>query len=137
MTDAFRGRIPVTRLVPIVFVGDAAAERDFYLKLGFEISYEGPEYPGLVALQHGTVEFGIEQRADFDPETPGHVLVWQFGVSDLDAAKSVLDDAEIPYEEMLQTPRADWRYRILQTTTPNGYSLVLEGEREAGTTMDQ
>jgi hypothetical protein len=111
-------------------VGDATAERDFYRKLGFAISYEGPEYPDFVAMQHGDVEFGIEQRDDFDSSAPARVILWQFGVADVDVAKRVLDGAQIAYEEKLETPRPDWRYRVLRLTTPTGYTLLFEGERE-------
>ena len=33
------------RLVPILQVADLQAERDFYVALGFTVSYEGPEFP--------------------------------------------------------------------------------------------
>jgi hypothetical protein len=29
------------------------------------------------------------------------------------------------------TPAEDWTYRVLRTTTPNGYDMLLEGPREA------
>jgi len=126
----------VSRLVPILLVGDLAAERDFYRAIGFEISYEGPESPGFVAMQHGDVEFGLEQRAGFDPAAPAQVLLWQFGVSDVDAAKRVLDGVGIAYEEKSEPPRPDWRYRVLHLRTPNGYTLLLEGGSEAVPELD-
>ena len=72
-----------SRIIPILFVGDLQAERDFYVGLGFHVTYEGPEYPYFLALGHGKVEFGIEWRQDFSPAGPDKVLTWQFGVSDL------------------------------------------------------
>lgn len=31
-----------SRIIPILFVGDLQAERDFYVGLGFHVTYEGP-----------------------------------------------------------------------------------------------
>src|SRR5258708_32391852 len=59
-----------TRMVPILFMTDVAAERDFYVKLGFRVSYEGPEYPDFIALAYGSLEFGIEQSSQFGVEYP-------------------------------------------------------------------
>ena len=73
-----------SRIIPILFAGDLHAERDFYVSLGFHVTYEGPEYPYFLALGHGKVEFGIEWRQDFSPGGPDRVLTWQFGVSDLE-----------------------------------------------------
>ena len=38
------------RIIPILFVSDLEAERDFYVRLGFHVTYEGPEYPHFLAL---------------------------------------------------------------------------------------
>ena len=114
------------RLVPILQVADLQAERDFYVALGFTVSYEGPEFPTFVALAHGAIEFGIEQREDFTPEIADRVLPWQFGVSDVTAAKAQLTDAGVAFREEWVTPREDWKYRVLHARTPNGYHLMLE-----------
>ena len=79
------------RIIPILFVSDLRAERDFYLRLGFRVTYEGPEYPYFLALGHGPVEFGIEWHEGFSPAGPDRVLTWQFGVSDLDEAKKLFE----------------------------------------------
>lgn len=115
-----------TRIIPILYVADMHAERDFYLRLGFHVTYEGPEYPYFVALGHGTVEFGIEWRDNFSPVGPDRVLTWQFGVSDIEKAKKQLADAGIAYREELMAPSADWQYRVVHARTPNGYHLLLE-----------
>lgn len=114
------------RIIPILFVGDLHAERDFYLQLGFRVTYAGPEYPYFIALGHGPVEFGIEWQQGFSPSGPDRVLTWQFGVSDLDEARKLFDNAGISYHEELMTPSADWQYRVLHARTPNGYHLLLE-----------
>jgi catechol 2,3-dioxygenase-like lactoylglutathione lyase family enzyme len=115
-----------SRIIPILFVGDLQAERDFYLRLGFQVTYEGPEYPYFLALGHGPLEFGIEWREGFSPLRPDEVLTWQFGVSDFELARKRLDEAGINYREELMAPREDWQYRVLHARTPNGYHLLLE-----------
>jgi catechol 2,3-dioxygenase-like lactoylglutathione lyase family enzyme len=123
--------VGVERLIPILFVRDIAAEKRFYTELGFSITYEGSEFPGFVALGSGLVEFGMEQRDDFDDANPPRTLLWQFGITDVDASRAVLDAMGLPYTEETMTPGEDWVYRVLRTTTPNGYVLLLEGPREA------
>jgi catechol 2,3-dioxygenase-like lactoylglutathione lyase family enzyme len=115
-----------SRIIPILFVGDLQAERQFYEALGFSVTYEGPEYPYFLALGYGKIEFGIEWRRDFVQGLPDRVLTWQFGVSDLDLAKKRLADAGVRYREELMTPSPEWQYRVLHARTPNGYHLLLE-----------
>lgn len=115
-----------SRIIPILFVGDLQAERKFYEALGFQVTYEGPEYPYFLALGSGKIEFGIEWRRDFSPGVVDRVLTWQFGVSDLDEAKKRLADAGVRYREELMAPSPDWQYRVLHARTPNGYHLLLE-----------
>jgi catechol 2,3-dioxygenase-like lactoylglutathione lyase family enzyme len=114
------------RIIPILFVSDLEAERDFYVRLGFHVTYAGPEYPHFLALGHGPVEFGIERKAGFRSDTPDHVLTWQFGVGDIAAARQRLGEAGVPFSEQLMTPSEDWTYRVLHARTPNGYHLLLE-----------
>ena len=123
--------VGVERLIPILFVRDIAAEKRFYTELGFSITYEGPEFPGFIALGSGQIEFGMEQRDDFDDTSPRRTLLWQFGIADVDASRAVLDAMELPYTEETIAPTENWTYRVLRTTTPNGYDLLLEGPREA------
>jgi catechol 2,3-dioxygenase-like lactoylglutathione lyase family enzyme len=118
------------RLIPILFVGDLEAERDFYVRLGFAVSYQGPEFPDFIALASGPLEFGIERKQDFAPETPDRVLVWQFGVTDIETTKQRLTSADVSFREEWVIPREDWKYRVLHTRTPNGYHLMLEGAGE-------
>jgi catechol 2,3-dioxygenase-like lactoylglutathione lyase family enzyme len=115
-----------SRIIPILFVRDLKAERDFYVALGFTVTYEGPEYPYFISLGHGKIEFGIEWRRDFSPDLVDRVLTWQFGVSDLDLAKKRLEEAGVGYREELMSPSPDWKYRIVHARTPNGYHLLLE-----------
>jgi hypothetical protein len=74
----------VTKLVPILRVPDANAERSFYELFGLRTTYEGPEYPGFIAVGNDAVEFGIATDLDADPRSLS-ALAWQIGVSDIDA----------------------------------------------------
>jgi hypothetical protein len=114
------------RLIPILLVGDLTAERDFYIGLGFTVSYEGPEFPSFIALAHGPIEFGIQHSDAFTAELAERVVEWQFGVRDIEDAKERLTQAGVPFSEEWVTPREDWRYRVLHARTPNGYPLMLE-----------
>jgi hypothetical protein len=119
-----------TRLVPILYVDDIQAERDFYLSLGFTLTYAGTEFPDFIALGYGAIEFGLSRRKDFAIDLPARVLTWQFGVANIDLTKERLAAAGVTYREELVAPRPDWHYRTLETNTPNGYNLVLEGPTE-------
>ncbi len=118
------------RLIPILFVGDLTAERDFYITLGFAITYQGAEFPDFIALGHGSIEFGIERRESFTSEFPDRVLIWQFGVKDIDTTRQRLTSAGVAFREEWVTPREDWKYQVLHARTPNGYHLMLEGPGE-------
>jgi catechol 2,3-dioxygenase-like lactoylglutathione lyase family enzyme len=118
------------RLIPILFVDDLEAERDFYVRLGFIVSYQGSEFPDFIALASGSIEFGIERKDDFAPEMPDRVLIWQFGVTDIETARQRLTSTGVSFREEWVTPREDWKYRVLHTYTPNGYHLMLEGAAE-------
>ncbi|MEJ7570358.1 MAG: hypothetical protein WKF41_19115 [Gaiellaceae bacterium] len=118
------------RLIPILFMGDPEGERDFHVRLGFEITYQGSEFPDFVAMGCGPIEFGLEHKDGFSRDDPGRVLTWQFGVTDLEPAKEQLTAAGVDYDEESVTPSADWRYRVLHARAPNGYDLLLKGGRE-------
>jgi catechol 2,3-dioxygenase-like lactoylglutathione lyase family enzyme len=118
------------RLIPILFVNDLHAERDFYVSLGFTVTYQGTEFPDFIALGHGSIEFGISRREKFTSDLPERVLSWQFGVKDIDTAKQRLTSEGITFREEWVTPSEDWKYRVLHASTPNGYHLMLEGPGE-------
>lgn len=52
----------ITKVVPILHVEDPDAERRFYEQLGLRTTYEGPEYPGFIAVGNDAVEFGLSRR---------------------------------------------------------------------------
>jgi hypothetical protein len=52
----------ITKLMPILHLPDPDAERRFYEQLGLRTTYEGPEYPGFIAVGNDAVEFGLSHR---------------------------------------------------------------------------
>lgn len=114
----------ITKLVPILHVKDPSAERHFYEQLGLRTTYEGPEYPGFIAVGNDAVEFGLSFRPEADPAASG--LTWQLGVSDADAVIAACEQAGIDYEVTVERPREDWAYRIVTVRSPNGIEVVLE-----------
>ena len=114
----------VTKLLPILHVPDPDAERRFYERLGLRTTYEGPEYPGFIAVGNGAVEFGLSRHAGADPATPG--FTWQLGVRDVDAAISVCQQAGLSFQVTQERPRQDWAYRIVKLRSPNGMEVLLE-----------
>jgi hypothetical protein len=130
LTNQEQGASLFERLIPILFVNDLHAERDFYVSLGFTVTYQGPEFPDFIALGHDSIEFGISRREQFTSDLPNRVLSWQFGVKDIDTLKQWLTSAGVAFREEWVTPREDWKYRVLHAGTPNGYHVMLEGPGE-------
>jgi catechol 2,3-dioxygenase-like lactoylglutathione lyase family enzyme len=114
----------ITKLLPILHVKDPAAERAFYEQLGLRTTYEGPEYPGFLAVGNGAVEFGLSRRADADPATSG--VTWQLGVSDPDAAIAACERSGLSFEVIVERPREDWTYRVIKVQSPSGMEVLLE-----------
>ena len=52
--------------VPIPLVTELTAERDWYRRLGFEVSYKGSEFPGFIALRSGSIQFALQRKDGFD-----------------------------------------------------------------------
>jgi catechol 2,3-dioxygenase-like lactoylglutathione lyase family enzyme len=120
----------ITRLVPILHVEDPDAERRFYERLGLRTTYEGPEYPGFIAVGNDSVEFGLSRRAGANATTPA--VTWQLGVSDVDAAISACEQGGFRFMVILERPREDWTYRVVKVRSPNGMEVVLEEQARPG-----
>lgn len=114
----------ITKLVPILHVADPDAERRFYERLGLRTTYEGPEYPGFIAVGNDAVEFGLSGRAGAGPVGAG--LTWQLGISDVDAAITACQRAGLRFEVTVERPREDWTYRVVTVYSPNGMEVLLE-----------
>lgn len=120
----------ITKLLPILHVEDPDAERRFYEQLGLRTTYEGPEYPGFIAVGNDTVEFGLSRR-------PGVVaaastVTWQLGVSDADEAIAACERAGLRFEVTTERPGEDWTYRVITVRSPNGMDVLLEEQSSAG-----
>lgn len=114
----------ITKLLPILHVKDPDAERRFYEQLGLRTTYEGPEYPGFIAVGNDAVEFGLSRRPGADPAAA--VMTWQLGVSDVDAAIAICERSGLSFEVVTERPREDWTYRIVKVQSPNGMEVHLE-----------
>jgi hypothetical protein len=114
----------VTKLVPILHMPDPDAERRFYELLGLRTTYEGPEYPGFIAVGNDAVEFGLSRRPG--AAAPGSWLTWQLGISDVDEAIAVCKRSGLRFEVITEQPRKDWTYRIVKVRSPNGMEVLLE-----------
>jgi catechol 2,3-dioxygenase-like lactoylglutathione lyase family enzyme len=119
----------ITKLLPILHVADPDAERRFYVQLGLRTTYEGPKYPGILAVGNDAVEFGLSQRPGTDPTASA--VTWQLGVSDADAAIAVCERLGLPFEVVTERPRADWTYRTIKVQSPNGMDVHLEEQSPA------
>jgi catechol 2,3-dioxygenase-like lactoylglutathione lyase family enzyme len=114
----------ITKLLPILHVEDPDAERHFYEQLGLRTTYEGPEYPGFIAVGNAAVEFGLSHRPGANSAVS--TVTWQLGVSDADAAIAVCERLRLPFEVVTERPREDWSYRIVKVQSPNGMEVHLE-----------
>lgn len=113
------------RLVPIIYVRDLEAEIAFYKSLGFNISYQGDEFPGFVGMECGNFDFGIETRDDFDPEKAKASFVWQMETDSFGKVIAVCQANGYEYTE----PQCYWEEFDsweMKVQTPNGYALHLE-----------
>ncbi len=118
-----------TTLLPILYIKDLQAEKEFYLKLGFELSYEDfSELPNFIALKFGdNVEFGLEQKDNFDVSKAGQVLVWQIGVDDINKVLKICHDKGIPIIQAPQTHNyKSFSNQDLIIKSPNGYRVTFE-----------
>jgi predicted enzyme related to lactoylglutathione lyase len=114
----------IIKLVPILHVQDPESERRFYEQLGLRTTYEGPEYPGFIAVGNDAVEFGLSRSPGSTAAASG--LTWQLGVSDVDDAIAACERAGLRFEVTVERPRDDWTYRIVKVQSPNGMDVLLE-----------
>jgi catechol 2,3-dioxygenase-like lactoylglutathione lyase family enzyme len=120
----------ITKLLPILHVEDPDAERRFYEQLGLRTTYEGPEYPGFIAVGNDAVEFGISRDPEANPAASP--VTWQLGVSDVDAAIAACERSGLSFEVATERPREDWTYRIVTVRSPNGMQVLLEEQAPPG-----
>jgi catechol 2,3-dioxygenase-like lactoylglutathione lyase family enzyme len=111
------------RLQPILNVRSVQAEREFYVRLGFEVSHESD---GFVALSCGApVLFGLQQGEQGDPASFERQMYWQFGVDSVGDLARRCEREGIPIE----SPPAlqEWGEWVLTLRSPSGYRVTFEG----------
>lgn len=115
---------------PILYVADPYAERDFFARFGFGTVYEGDEFPGFLAVECGSVRFGLSRNRDL-PSTGAHDGVrWQFIVDDVDEIASICATAELPCEIVIEESGDTHRARIAKVSSPNQVIVWFEGPNE-------
>jgi catechol 2,3-dioxygenase-like lactoylglutathione lyase family enzyme len=117
---------------PILYVADPHAERDFFGRFGFETVYEGDEFPGFLAVECGSVCFGLSGNKELPPTTAYDCVRWQLIVETVDEIISVCTAAELPYEVIVEEGGTTHRSRIAKVTSPNGVVVWFEGPNELG-----
>ncbi len=113
------------RLIPILHVRDLDAEVAFYQHLGLEISYQGHEFPGFIALRCAAFEFGLQAQDDFTPHHANTSFAWQMEVDSFQAVLEVCRANGYAFTE----PRCYWEERDsweMRIQSPNGWTLCLE-----------
>ena len=118
---------------PILYVADPYAERDFFARFGFATAYEGDEFPDFLAVECGSVIFGLSGNKEDLPPIAHEGVRWQFRVDDVDEVIAVCEAAALPYELVVETGGDTHRARIAKVTSPNGVSIWFEGPNEVGT----
>jgi hypothetical protein len=126
------------QLHPIMYVADQYAERSFYELFGFRRVYEGDEFPGFLAIQHGEAIIGL-QRAS--PELPSysHGLRWQFELDGADQVDEIIATCRAhSLEHDVVTEEGGHRFlrRIVAVRSPCGVTVWFEGTNEADTAGD-
>ena len=117
----------VTRLTPILPVGDVRAELTFYQQLGFEQHTDPDEtYPveEFVAIAHGDgILFGL--AASNDPgSVPPVGLEWQFETTDLASVSHAATAAGL--EVTLPVTVQPWGRKMMTVRSPSGYAVTFE-----------
>ena len=119
------------KLVPIIYVKDLDAEVQFYETFGFQISYQGDEFPNFIAIAQGDLEFGIERKETFNADEANRSILWQFQVDDLSEAVRICQRSSYKHTPPVKYWEAadGWE---MQVWSPNGYTINLEGHTPRG-----
>ncbi len=108
-----------TRLQPVLYVRDLAAEVAFYQQLGFTVAHETRDFAGIVYGE--AILFGLQARDVIDPGQ----IIWQIGVASVDNLAGHCQEAGIvPVEPPLLQPWGEWTMTV---QSPNGYQVIFEG----------
>ena len=118
-------------LTPIIYVNNLKAEKQFYLDLGFTVSYEADDIPGFLGLAFKeTIEFGLQQKDGFNATEASKQFVWQIGANSLHA---ITDICKAKGYEITESPTLcveEWNLWEIKVKSPNGYEVTFEGPPE-------
>src|SRR6476646_11389555 len=117
--------------IPSCASKDQYAERDFYALFGFTTIYEGPEFPGFLAVSAGNATIGLSHRDDLPVDDAARGLRWQFIVENVDDVISVCAANNLPCEVIVEEGGTTYRTPIAKVTSPNGISVWVEGHNDA------
>ncbi len=117
---------------PILYVADPYAERDFFARFGFDTVYEGDEFPDFLAVQCGSVIFGISGNKEDLPLTAHEGVRWQFRVDDVDELVAVCESVGLANEVIVETCGETQLARIVKVTRQWRFGLVRRAERDRG-----
>ena len=112
-----------TQLQPVLYIKTLMAEKEFYQKLGFTVSYDEPEF--AVMAYEDSILFGLQVREQFDPAQVEQQLLWQIGTRSVGSVYKVCERENL---EVVQRPTLqDWGEWTLVVKSPNGYRVIFEG----------
>ena len=127
--------IRTVQLHPIMYVADQYAERSFYELFGFHRVYEGDEFPGFLAVQHGEAIIGL-QRASPDQPAYSHGLRWQFELDGDDQVDEIIATCRahgLEHEVVTEHGGDRFLRRLVAVKSPCGVTVWFEGANEADT----
>jgi hypothetical protein len=120
-------------LHPIMYVPDQYAEREFYELFGFERVYEGDEFPGFLAIGHGSAVLGL-QKASGDQPAYSDGLRWQFEVDSSAEMNEIIETCrrrELDHDVIIEEGGERFRRRCVTVRSPAGVLVWFEGPNEA------
>jgi len=111
------------RLQPILNVRSIEVEKQFYVRLGFKVTYQAEGFVALASGEH--LLLGLREAEQADPAAFEQQMYWQFGV---DSVRDVARQCEreglsIETPMTLQT----WGEWVLVLRSPGGYRIAFEG----------
>jgi hypothetical protein len=121
------------QLHPIMYVADQYAERDFYELFGFDRIYEGDEFPGFLAIQHGEAIIGLQKASEENAPYSGG-LRWQFeldGPNDIDDVIQACREHDLDHEVVNERGGDRFARRIVRVVSPGGVAVWFEGTNES------
>jgi hypothetical protein len=120
------------RLHPIMYVPDQYAERDFYSLFGFTNRYEGDEFPGFLAIQHGEAVIGLQRASDENPAYQ-RGLRWQFEIDTADELEAIISICQARgLDHEVETERGGelFKTRLVKVQSPAGCLIWFEGPND-------